>query len=102
MRVYTCVYDELTKIPGSISQVEEIDNEDFLIVRDNEIIEVWNIKNHVCKKSIKILGQKSMVTALKQQHGLFFVYYTLSNNSLNILDSKSKKVIKNYAVGPLV
>jgi hypothetical protein len=81
MKVYTSPYDEIahapqctvshhlpsnassnaTTAPNAITCVEPIDNNDFLLVREYEYFEVWDILQHQCRKSVYIAGAKSEI-----------------------------------------
>lgn len=47
--MFTCGYDEITTTTGKILNVLQIDSFSFLLVRDLNQYEVWDIKGHFCK-----------------------------------------------------
>lgn len=65
VRSITNVYDEITVPHGAISNIEPIDNERFMVIRDTELMEIWNIDQHKKEFSYCIAGVKSQVCPIK-------------------------------------
>jgi len=58
--------------------VEAIDNERFLVIRDSEVMEVWNIDGHKKEYSYCLAGAKSLITPVKMKSRLLVAF--ISNN----------------------
>lgn len=78
VRSLTTVYDEITVPSGVITSVEAIDNERFLVIRDNEVVEVWNIDGHKKEYSYCLAGAKSLIIPVKMKSRLLVAF--ISNN----------------------
>ncbi|KAL4478889.1 hypothetical protein ABPG72_009715 [Tetrahymena utriculariae] len=98
VRSLTSVYDEITNSLGQITNVEPIDNERFMVIRDVDLMEVWNIDQHKREYSYCIAGQKSLITPIKTKSKLLVAYASALQTSIQIADTQSKKIIKSFSL----
>lgn len=80
--------------------VEAIDNERFMLIRDGEVMEIWNIEAHKKEYSYCLVGSKSLITPIKMKSRLLVAFVSGSNaNSVHLADTQSRKIIRSVWVG---
>ncbi|KRX03895.1 hypothetical protein PPERSA_04773 [Pseudocohnilembus persalinus] len=101
IRVFTCGYDEITTTTGKILNVLQIDSFSFLLVRDLNQYEVWDIKGHFCKTKffIKNCQSPDVVIPLKLPTGLAILYLS-KQNFVTLKDQKSNQTLKYFPFPP--